>query len=188
MLRQLVNAAPAVAFLAVLLATRNFRTATWTLMGLSIAALALGVVLDRKVAALPAFSGVAAVAFGGLSLVFHRNDLLQMKMTIVDGLLGAALFVGLAMGRNPLKAVLSGAFSLPDPVWRTLTIRYAAFFWCSALANEIVRRTLSAEAWATFRVAAIVAALLFGLAQFPLLRKHLGADAAAAAEPPETGF
>ena len=53
-----------------------------------------------------------------------------------------------------------------------LTIRYGLFFWASALANEIIRRTQTAEVWATFRVVAIVAAVLFGAAQFPLLRKY----------------
>ena len=51
--------------------------------------------------------GGLALLFGGASLLFHRNDIIQMKMTIVDGLLGAALFIGLAMGKNPLKSVVS---------------------------------------------------------------------------------
>jgi len=182
------NAAPAVAFLAALVITRDFRTATWTLMALSAAALGLGLVIERRIAPLPAFSGAAALIFGGLSLVLHRNDLLQMKMTIVDALLGAALLGGLAAGRNPLRALLSGAVSLPDAAWRTLTIRYALFFWCSALANEFVRRTQTAEVWAAFRVVAIVAAMLFGAAQFPLLKKHWSHATPETAEPPEPGF
>jgi intracellular septation protein len=138
---------------------------------------------------LPAFSGGAALLFGGLSLALHRNDLFQMKMTIVDGLLGAALLVGLALDRNPLKVLFSGALSLPDQAWRVLTVRYAIFFWCSALANEIVRRTQTAEVWATFRVVAILAALVFGAAQFPFLKKHWSdGEAAEAVEPPESGF
>jgi intracellular septation protein len=70
-----------------------------------------------------------------------------------------------------------------------LTIRYGLFFWASALANEIVRRTQTPEVWATFRVVAIVAAVLFGAAQFPLLRKYWRDDTPAPApEPPEPGF
>jgi intracellular septation protein len=140
-------------------------------------------------APIPAFSGGLALIFGGLSLALHRNDLLQMKMTIVDGCLGAALFGGLILKRNPLKMVMGAAMTLPDKAWRVLTIRYGLFFWASAIANEIVRRTQTPEVWATFRVVAIVAAVLFGAAQFPLLRKYWSDDAAApAAEPPEPGF
>jgi intracellular septation protein len=188
-LRQVVNAAPAVAFLITLLITHDFPRATWVLVILSAIALATSLVLERRIAPIPAFSGGAALVFGGLSLALHRNDLLQMKMTIVDGALGLALFVGLALKRNPLKMLLGSAISLPDDAWRVLTIRYGMFFWASALANEIIRRTQSAEVWATFRVVAIVAAVLFGAAQFPLLRKYWRDDTPAPTpEPPEPGF
>jgi intracellular septation protein len=188
-IRQIANAAPAVAFLATLLVTHDFRKATWVLVALSVAALALSLIVERRIAPIPAFSGGAALVFGGLSLALHRNDLLQMKMTIVDGCLGAALFGGLILKRNPLKTVLGQAMRLPDEAWRVLTIRYGIFFWCSALANEIVRRTQTPEVWATFRVAAIVAAVIFGAAQFPLLRKYWTEDEPAPSpEPPEPGF
>jgi intracellular septation protein len=189
MLRQAANAAPAVGFLIALLITHSFPTATWTLVVLSAAALALSLIVERRIAPIPAFSGGAALIFGGLSLALHRADLLQMKMSIVDGALGAVLFGGLILQRHPLKALLGGAINLPDRAWRVLTIRYGLFFWCSAIANEIIRRTQTPEIWATFRVVAIGAAVLFGAAQFPLLRKYW-ADAAPSAtpEPPEPGF
>jgi intracellular septation protein len=187
--KQIANAAPAVAFLATLLITHDFRTATWVLIALSAAALALGLILERRIAPLPAFSGAAALVFGGLSLALHRADLLQMKMSIVDGALGAALFGGLALKRNPLKRVLGGAMQLPDQAWRVLTIRYGLFFWASAIANEVVRRTQTAEVWATFRVVAIVAAVVFGAAQFPLLKKYwVEGQPEPTPEPPEPGF
>jgi intracellular septation protein len=187
--RQLANAAPAIGFLIALLITRDFRKATWVMMALSVVALALGLILERKIAPIPAFSGLAALLFGGLSLALHRNDLLQMKMTIVDGLLGAALLVGLVFKRNLLKMLLGQALPLPDPAWRVLTIRYAVFFWACAIANEVVRRTQTAEVWATFRVVAIGAAVVFGAAQFPFLRKYWdAAPAEEASEPPDPGF
>ena len=187
--RQIANAAPAIGFLGALLITHDFRDATWVLVGLSFVALALSLIVERRIAPIPAFSGGAALIFGGLSLALHRNDLLQMKMTIVDGCLGAALFGGLILKRNPLKMLLGSALTLPDQAWRVLTIRYGLFFWGSAIANEIVRSTQTPEIWATFRVIAIVAAVLFGIAQFPLLRKYWREDAAApAVEPPEPGF
>jgi intracellular septation protein len=185
----LANAAPTVGFLAALLITRDFPKASWVMVALSALALALSLILERRIAPIPAFSGVMALVFGGLSIALHRSDLLQMKMSIVDGALGAALFGGLALRRNPLKLLLGGAMSLPDTAWRVLTIRYGLFFWASAIANEIVRRTQTAEVWATFRVGAIVAAVLFGAAQFPLLRKHWQESGPGEApEPPEPGF
>jgi intracellular septation protein len=186
---QAANAAPTVGFLATLLITHNFPTSSWVMVGLSAAALALSLILERRIAPIPLFSGVMAMLFGGLSIFLHRNDLLQMKMSIVDGALGAALFGGLALKKNPLKLLLGGAMTLPDEAWRVLTIRYALFFWVSAVANEIVRRTQTPGVWASFRVVAIVAAVAFGAAQFPFLKKYWREPGPAEApEPPEPGF
>ena len=188
-IRHGANAAPAVAFLINLLITHDFPKATMVLVVLSVAALLLSLITERRIAPIPAFSGVMAILFGGLSLALHRQDLLQMKMSIVDGLLGATLFGGIIFKRNLLKMLLGGAMSLPDGAWRVLTIRYGLFFWACAIANEIVRRTQTAEVWATFRLVAIGAAVVFGAAQIPFLRKFWTEDAAEqAAEPPEPGF
>ena len=91
-----------------------------------------------------------ALVFGGASLLLRRADILQMKMTIVDGLLGAALFGGLLIGRNPLKALLGAAFHLTDRAWAVLAMRYGAFWWACAVANEIVRNTQTQATWALF--------------------------------------
>lgn len=188
-LRPILDMAPAAGFLIVLMATGDFRKAAWTLLALSITALGTGLAVERRVAPIPAFSCAMAVLFTSLALVLHRNDLLQMKMSIVDGVLGAVLFGGLLTKRNPLKRLMGHALELPEKAWRVLMFRYGVFFWACALANEIVRRTQTAEVWATFRVAAIVAAVLFGAAQLPFLtRNAVGDSEMEAPEPPEEGF
>ncbi len=187
--RYVVDGAPAVAFLAVLLITRDFRLATWFVVGGAAVSLTVGLVMERKIAPLPAVTGALALGFGGLSLILHRADILQMKMTIVDGLLGAVLFIGLAMKKNPLKAILGGTFDLTDAAWRTLAIRYGLFWWACALANEIVRHTQTAEVWAVFRVVVLVGAVVFAVAQTPFLMKHSrSAKDVVVPEPPDPGF
>jgi len=187
--RMTVDGAPAVLFLVVLLATRDFPLATWFVVGGSALALAVGLIVERRLAPLPAFSGTLGLVFGSASLIFHRADILQMKMTIVDGILGAVLFGGLAMKKNPLKALLGGAFDLPDKAWRVLAVRYGLFWWACAIANEVIRRTQSAETWAVFRVVVLVAAVVFALAQTPFLLKHNRSGATAdLPEPPESGL
>jgi intracellular septation protein len=187
--RMTVDGAPAVLFLIVLLATRNFPLATWFVVGGSAVALTVGLIVERRLAPLPAFSGVLGMVFGTTSLVLHRADILQMKMTIVDGILGAVLFGGLAMKKNPLKALLGGAFDLPDRAWKVLAIRYGVFWWACAIANEVIRRTQSSETWAVFRVVVLVAAVLFALAQTPFLLKHNRTGRTAdIPEPPESGL
>ncbi len=188
-LRHAIDGAPAVAFLAVLLITHDFRLATWFVVGGAALALAVGLIVERRIAPLPAVTGGLALVFGGASLFLHRADILQMKMTIVDGLLGAVLFGGLALGKNPLKYILGGAFHLTDRAWAVLAIRYGVFWWACALANEVVRRTQSQETWAVFRVAVLIAAVVFALAQTPFLLKHSRApEEVETPEPPDPGF
>lgn len=188
-LRPALDVVPALSFLAVLIATGDFRKAAWALLALSIAALLTGLAIERRIAPIPAFSCGMAVLFTSLALILHRNDLLQMKMTIVDGALGAVLFGGLLTKRNPLKRLMGAALNLPDSAWRVLMFRYGVFFWGSAVANEFVRRTQTAEVWAMFRVGAIVAAIAFGAAQLPFLTKHVLDDQAPPTpDPPEDGF
>lgn len=188
-LRHIVDGAPAVVFLAVLLITRDFRLATWFVVGGAVLALIVSLTIERRVRPLPAITAAMALVFGGASLLLRRADILQMKMTIVDGLLGAALFGGLLLKRNPLKAILGGAFQLSDRAWMILAVRYGVFWWASALANEFIRRTQSQETWAAFRVAALVAAVVFALAQTPFLMKHNSPpEEATMPEPPETGL
>ena len=188
-LRPAIDIAPALIFLATLIATGDFRKAAWALLALSIVALGTGLVVERRVAPIPAFSCAMAILFTSLALVLHRNDLLQMKMSIVDGCLGAVLFGGLLTKRNPMKRLFGQALNLPEQAWRVLMFRYGLFFWACALANEYVRRTQTAEVWATFRVGAIVAAVAFGAAQLPFLAKHSLADGAPEpVDPPEDGF
>jgi intracellular septation protein A len=188
-LHVLGSVAPAIGFLITLLATRNVRDATWVIVDLAVLFLAVSLILERRVAPLQAFSAGAAILFGGMSLALHRIDVLQMKMTIVDGLFGAVLFGSLLLKRHPMKLLMSGAIDLPDHAWRTLALRYAVFFWASALANEVIRRTQTVEVWGAFRVAGVVAIFIFGAAQMPLIMKYWqNAGGNELPEPPEAGF
>ena len=52
----LANAAPTVGFLAALLITHDFPKASWVMVALSAMALALSLILERRIARIPAFS------------------------------------------------------------------------------------------------------------------------------------
>ncbi len=187
--RYAVDGVPAVAFLVVLLATRDFRLATWVVVGGAVFALVASLLVERRIAPLPAITGALALGFGIWSLVMHDPRILQMKMTIVDGLLGAALFGGVLIGRNPLKMILGGAFDMPEHAWRMLAIRYGLFWWLCAIANEIVRHTQSQQTWAWFRTAVMVAAAVFAVAQTPFILKHARTPQPhPTPEPPDPGF
>jgi intracellular septation protein len=185
----LVDYLAPIAFVGTLLATRDFQLATWVLVGACAVALAVGWITERRIAPVPLFSGVLALIFGGLTLAFHDPRFIKMKMTIVDVSLAIALFSGLALKKNPLKAMMGEAVVLPDFAWRNLTIRYAIFFLACAGVNEAVWRTQTDETWGVWRLVALGAAVLFSFAQAPYLMKHMQQPGEAKTpEPPDAGF
>jgi intracellular septation protein len=188
-LRTGVDYAAPVLFVATLLITRDFQRATWVLVGASAIALAVGWAVERRLAPLPLFAGLAALIFGGLTLVFHDKSFVKMKLTFVDGALGLAMFGGLVLGKNPLKALLGEAVRLPDAAWRTLTVRYGLFFLVCAVCNEAVWRTQSDARWGVFRLLLLAAALVFSGFQAPFMMRHMQEGAAEPTpEPPDPGF
>lgn len=180
---------PALCFIGTLLLTRNFQYATWILVIASAIAIPVVWFTERRISPVLLFSGVLALIAGGLTLIFHDARFVKMKMTIVDVSLGVALLSGLVLKKNPLKAMMSDAFVLPDLAWRTLTIRYALFFFVCGGVNEYIWRTQSDEIWGAWRLAALGAALVFSLAMTPYLMKHMEKpEEVKAPEPPDAGF
>jgi intracellular septation protein len=105
---------------------------------------------------------------------------IKMKPTILYLGFALFLFVGMARGQNPLRALMGEAFHLPDPVVRVLTLRYAVFFLALAAGNEVARRVLSDVGWGYAKLATVGIVFVFTLAQMPLILKH-----APEAAPPE---
>ena len=178
------DGAPWVLFLAVYAFTRDFRLSTEVLVIAAALSTAVGLAIHRRMRALPMFLTALAVLFGGASLLFRDPEILKMKMSIVDGLLGAGIFLGLAMKKNPLKLLLGGALALSDRAWRVLAVRYALFWWACAIANEVVRRTQSEHVWVLFRGVALVAGIAFAFVQVPFMLKHGGGSE----PPPDPGL
>jgi intracellular septation protein len=181
-LRAVVDYAGPVAFLIGFFAGgRNLLHATWWLVGGSAFALLLNLAVTRKIAPMPLIWGGAALLFGSLTLVFHDTVFVKMKTTFVDVALAAALLIGLKLNKNPLKMMMGEALKLTEAGWRKLAVRYALFFLCMAVLNEIVWRTQPDDVWVLFRMPGLVIlALVFSLTQLPLMMREMKAAEAAA--------
>lgn len=194
--RTAVDYGAPVAFAVAFFATKNFQTATWVLVVASALALALGYAVERRVALLPLFSGVMALIFGALGLVFHSDVFVKIKVTVVNGALALFMIGGTLMGRAPLKALIGEAVRLPDAAWRTLTLRYGGYFTFAAVANQVVIAITNGmpavqgnDLWVKFRIALLPLAIVFSLTQVPFMMKHMAkGDEAKTPEPPDAGF
>jgi intracellular septation protein len=150
--------------------------ATWWLVGGSAAALALGLIVERRIAPLPLFAGMAALVFGGLALAFHDIRWVKIKPTAINVTLAVVMLGGLAMGKNPLKALFSQTLHLSSPAWRRLTLRYGVFFLSMAALNELVWRTQPDSTWVVFRFPGLpILSVLFALTQVPMMVKDMKA-------------
>ncbi len=161
----------AVFFAAYMLA--DLMTATAALMAATVVALALSYGIARRVPVMAVVTAVIVGVFGGLTLVLQDDTFIKMKPTIVQLIFAAVLLAGLALGRQPLKAVMGKALDLDDDGWRKLSLRYALFFIAMAALNEVVWRTQSESFWVSFKVFGLAAiTVAFTLAQMPLISRH----------------
>jgi intracellular septation protein len=173
-----------IAFLVTIAITGSAIAASWAVVGGSLAALAAGLILEKRVAPIPLVTAIFGIIFGGATLVFHDERIIKMKLTILDAGIGIFLVTGALRGRNPLKALMGDAFHLPEPVVRTLTLRYALFFLALAAANVVVALMFSTRVWGFFKFpGTAVLIFLFAMSQAPLMMKHMPDDEPAKDEP-----
>lgn len=177
-LRYVVDYSAIVVFAVVyFLSGKDFMKATAAIVIASVLAILVGLIVERRIAWLPLFSGGMAALFGGLTLVFHDTRILKIKPTVVYLVLAALLFGGVLLKRNPLKLLLGEALTLPDEVWRKLTVRFGFLYVVLAMVNIVVWRTQTEETWVLFKTFGLeVMTVLFTLTQVPLLMKYMEAD------------
>jgi intracellular septation protein len=103
--------------------------------------------LTGRLSRLQAVTAVLVVVFGGLTVWFNDETFFKMKTTIVYGLFAAVLGIGLLRGQSWLAWALGEFLPMAEEGWMKLTRRLCAAFATLAVANEVVWRTMSTDAW-----------------------------------------
>ena len=133
--------------------------------------------LTGRLSRMQVFTAVMVVIFGGLTVWFNDERFFKMKTTLVYGLFALILGVGLLQGRSYLAWVMSEFLPMTHEGWMKLTARLTAFFAALAVANEVVWRTMSTDAWVkieTFGFPALMFVFLWS--QIIALQKYLIED------------
>ncbi len=129
--------------------------------------------LTGKLSKMQLMTAVLVVIFGGLSVWLNDDRFIKMKPTILYLFFGSSLGFGLLRGRSYLQTMMEGAMPLNDQGWMILTKRVCIFFLTLALANEVVWRTMSTDAWVNFKTFGLTAAVfVFFMAQAGLIEKY----------------
>jgi len=169
----LLNFGPAVAFYATF-KFYGLYPATAAVMVAAVAALVIGLWLERKILPLPLITAVLVVVFGGLTLYLNNDLFIKMRPTMVYALLGATLLGGLIFKQHAIKYVMGIALTLTEDAWRVLSLRFGLFFLGMALLNELIWRNFSLDVWVNYHVFGAMALIfLFSLSQTPFMLKHL---------------
>jgi len=162
--------------------------ATWFLVAGSAVGVAVGLIVEKRLALMPLLVGGFALVFGLLTLLTGDGLWVKVKVSVLNASLAIALLGGLAMGKQPLRALLGTVIPINDRAWRTLTLRYGLFFLAVAIVNELVRSEAlvgwaaarmgrgdldPADVWVSFRGVLWIASSVFGLSQIPLIMRNL---------------
>ncbi len=151
--------------------------ATGAFMVAILVSLTASLILERRLPVMPLVTAGVVFVFGGLTLLLQDELFIKLKPTIVNSLFAIAIFVGLGMGRNFVKVVMGAAVKLTDQGWRILAMRWGVFFIVLAILNEIVWRSVSTDAWVSFKVFGILPlTLVFSFAQVPVLMRYAVED------------
>jgi len=130
--------------------------------------------LTGKLSRMQIFTAVIVLFFGGLTALFNDETFFKMKTTLVYGLFGLILGVGLLQGRSYLQFVLDDAMPMAQEGWMILTRRLTLGFGVLAVANEIIWRTMSTDVWVTIETFVFpIALFLFLAAQIMTLQKYM---------------
>jgi intracellular septation protein len=145
---------------------------------LFMAAIAVAVVISKwklgRISPMMWISAVLVLVFGGLTLYLHDPKFIQIKPTIIYGILSAMLFIGLIRGKPLLRYVLEHGYDgLSERGWTILSRNWAWFFLGMAVLNEALRAFLDFDTWLTVKVWGItVMTILFAGANVPMLMRH----------------
>lgn len=188
-MKQVLELGPTIAFFLIYLKIKEdvFVIGGTEYTGFIIAALifvpillvAMGVLwmLTGKLSRMQVFTAFMVIFFGGLTAWFNDERFFKMKTTIVYGLFATLLGIGLLQGRSYLAYVMNELMPMRDEGWMILTRRLCAAFAALAVANEVVWRTMSTDAWVKIETFAFPVALMaFLMWQFMALSSHMIED------------
>lgn len=108
-------------------------------------------ILTRHLPKMAVLTAVLVIVFGGLTLWLQDDTFIKMKPTILYAMFAGILGVGLMRGESYLRYLMDEMLPMTREGWMIFTFRFALFFAALAVINEIVWRSMSTDAWVTFK-------------------------------------
>jgi len=153
-------------------------TATLVSTAAFMIAIVIAVIVSRlrlgRISPMLWLSAILVLFFGGLTLYFRDPRFIQAKPTWIYAFFALMLIGGWLRGKPLLRYLLQSAYNgLTEAGWLKLSRNWGFFFAVLAVANEVMRATLSFDTWLTVKVWGVtIASMAFAAANLPMLMKH----------------
>jgi len=147
-----------------------------TLIFVPIILVAMGIMwaLSGKLSRMQVFTAFMVIFFGGLTAYFNDERFFKMKTSIVYGVFAVILGIGLLRGKSYLEWIMAEIMPMRPEGWMILTKRLCLGFATLAIANEIVWRTMSTDAWVKIETFGFpVLLFIFLWSQIMTLQKYM---------------
>ncbi len=120
---------------------------------------------------------VLVIIFGGMSVWFNDERFFKLKPTLIylifASLLGGGLYWGKSFLLYAFKKKHIDALNLSEEGWMILTKRFMFFFIGLAVANEVIWRMMTTDAWVNFKTFGLpLGTIAFFMAQGGLFKRY----------------
>lgn len=130
----------------------------------------------RKIDGMLWISLAIIVLFGGATLIFHDENFIKWKPTVLYWLFAAVLLGGkLFFKKNLIKSLMEKQkISTSEPIWNKLNLSWIAFFSAMGVINLYFAYNFSTDTWVDFKLwGALGLMFAFVFLQGMWLSKHI---------------
>ena len=150
-------------------------TATAVAMIATVAQIIYSKIRHGKVEKMLLVSGVIITVFGGATLLLKDPTFIQWKPTVLYWLFSVSLVGGqLIFKKNIIRKMMEAQISLPDTIWTTLNLAWAALFLALGFLNLYVAFNYTQDTWVNFKLFGITGIMfVFIVLQTLILSKYI---------------
>jgi intracellular septation protein len=178
---------PLVTMFIVNAVTGSVTTGTWALIIATVIAMVVMWSVLGRLPVFPIIASTVTIIFGGLTILTGDPWYVKAKVTIFNVMFGCFLLIGLVLKKNFFKYTFEKTFHYTDKGWFKFTVSFAAFFFLTAVLNEVVSQTFhdktmynvlgyqmnGTNVWIAFKVAVIMPLSgLYAWVLTRLMQKH----------------
>lgn len=120
--------------------------ATGLFMAATAIALVAALIFQKRFPPMLVVTFVIVTGFGAMTLYLQDPVFVFIKPTIINLIFSLSILFSIAFGFNVWQALFGSIYSMPERIWTILAIRWALFFACLALLNEVLWRHITDSA------------------------------------------